>query len=238
MKTKWLSEISYDQGLIEQQEAFELVRANKDAIVLGLEHTPVITLGRRLSLKDNTKKINTDSNKSLVNKISVTDINGDIQELEVSSSDRGGEATLHSPGQLVVYPVCPIREWNMSVRDYVCWLERSMKHTCKHYGIETHSKQGESGVYSSSGKIGFVGIRVRNGITQHGLSFNVSNDLSLFKAIKPCGHTTLPLDSLKLHSIDATPKEVFEILSHYMIELFPLTATREVSEIRCSDARP
>jgi lipoyl(octanoyl) transferase len=220
---KWCGTVSYAEGLRLQQEAFTSCRERGESTLLGLEHATVITLGKRLQS-------------------SQAEVKFQPPGVDVQFTDRGGEATLHSPGQLVVYPVIDIRSRNMSVRDYVCWLEKALVATLREYGLETKIIEGQPGVYTSQGKIAFLGIRVKQGITQHGLSLNVCNDLTLFNWIRPCGKDIQSLDSLSLHGINATPKEVFAQLSGALMKAFHLTKEPLMKDsqtsISCTALRP
>ena len=62
-------------------------------MLLLLEHTPVITLGR------NAKATNVIASPDILTQRSV----------ELFECDRGGDVTFHGPGQLVGYPIFDLR---------------------------------------------------------------------------------------------------------------------------------
>lgn len=200
----WLGTIAYQEGLRLQAEYQHKTMHEHESFLLGLEHKPVITLGKRV--KDARSEI-----------LSPPD------GYEVEFTDRGGEATIHSPGQLVVYPILPLRELQLSVRDYVAGLETSLISTLKTYDLRAETHEGDTGVFTTNGKIGFIGIRVSNGISSHGLSLNVKNDLEVFQKIRACGKLNRPLDSLLNHKIDATPQDVFKKFIAVFAQVFGLT---------------
>lgn len=112
---------------------------------------------------------------------------------------RGGEATLHSPGQLVIYPVLSLPRLSLKVKDFILALEEITQSVLRDFGIETKKEGKYAGLYTSKGKLCFFGIHISHGVSQHGLSINVDNDLSLFNSIKSCGETNRKHDSLSLY---------------------------------------
>jgi len=89
-----LGTIDYATGLRLQQRLIALRKNNEIGdVLLLLEHTPVITLGR------NAKSNNIIASPELLAKRGV----------EVFESDRGGDVTFHGPGQLVGYPIFDLR---------------------------------------------------------------------------------------------------------------------------------
>jgi lipoate-protein ligase B len=190
VSTSWLGSTAYAEALLIQKNISDEVRNSSNAgVVLGLEHPPVITLGKRGSSEDLLLDC----------------------EMEVIEVDRGGQATLHSPGQLVVYPILKLRDLNLSVRGYVEQLEKSTIRMLSRYGIQA-SQGSQAGVFTERGKIAFVGVRIDRGVTRHGISINVSNDLGYFSKIRPCGFVNGrfdrmidhvdPLGSGVLHSLE------------------------------------
>lgn len=177
-----------------QTQAYGLVERSGFPVVLGFEYYPVITLGKRAEAQD-----------ELLWKSEELQAQG----FEVVETDRGGQATLHSPGQLVIYPLVPIRKLQISVRDFVALLEEATIQWLSKYQIQAYRKE-DAGVFTDKGKIAFIGIRVENGITRHGISINVSNDLNLFGGIRACGKANRHLDSVFENGIEIELRAAFE----------------------------
>jgi lipoate-protein ligase B len=186
--------ISYQKGLDLQQQSFDLVKANGRPVAIGCEHYPVITLGRSAQAQNEFLYSQQELRK---------------KGIEIFETDRGGQATLHSPGQLVIYPIVPLRDYGISVRDFVRTLEITTVEWLKLHKIKAFSSD-EAGVYTERGKIGFVGIRVQNGISRHGLAINLHNDLSLFQSIRSCGVSARSLDSLERAGVLVEMQEAFD----------------------------
>jgi lipoate-protein ligase B len=56
-------------------------------------------------------------------------------------------------------------------------------------------------VWTDRGKLGAVGIRVRDGVSLHGLALNVTTDLAAFELITPCGVAGTPVTSLAAEDV-------------------------------------
>ena len=179
LNSNWLGLIGYQRALEGQHNAHSDVLGGKPGIIMGLEHSPVVTLGLRA--KQNTDILSFENLKS----------NG----FEIVQTKRGGLATLHSPGQLVVYPVFSLRSAGLGVKDYVCLLLKVTQKTLEHFGVPCMAEGGAApGVYTKTGKIAFVGIQIKSGVTLHGVSINLNNNLEFFKAISPCGLSEIKID--------------------------------------------
>jgi lipoyl(octanoyl) transferase len=122
---------------------------------------------------------------------------GDIPVVQV---DRGGQVTYHGPGQIVAYPLVDIRRSGVGVRDFVNCIEESIIKVLRHYGVNGVRRAGAPGVYVDGEKIASVGLRVRQGRTFHGLSFNIDMDLEPFQRINPCGYEGLVVTQLSSFS--------------------------------------
>lgn len=114
-------------------------------------------------------------------------------DIPVVQSDRGGQVTYHGPGQLIAYPLLNLRRLNMGVRDLVTMIEQTIVAVLEHYAISAFPKPDAPGVYVDGAKIASLGLRVRRSCSFHGLSLNVSLDLSPFSRINPCGYQGLQM---------------------------------------------
>ncbi|MBP1149487.1 MULTISPECIES: lipoyl(octanoyl) transferase LipB [unclassified Methylocaldum] len=150
-----------------------------------LEHHPVYTLG----------------------------LNGDVRhmirttDIPVVKTDRGGQITYHGPGQLIAYVLVDLRRKNLGIRRLVSALENAVIGLLKQYGITAEARRDAPGVYVDGRKIASLGLRVRKGCSYHGLSLNVSSDLSPFSAINPCGYAGLEVTSLTALDVAIQPHE-------------------------------
>ncbi len=172
----WLGTCDYEQGLEFQSVAVDRVKKGGNAQFLCCEHPTVITLGKR--------------GQSLTDVLTSMEVLRE-KNIKIIATDRGGQATLHNPGQLVIYPVVPLREWGLGVREYVECLERATAHYLAEYGMEV-TRREEPGLYVDGQKIAAFGIRVDRGVTLHGLAININNDLESFSLIRQCGQFVLP----------------------------------------------
>jgi lipoyl(octanoyl) transferase len=111
----------------------------------------------------------------------------------VFSTGRGGQYTYHGPGQRVAYVMLDLKKRGGDVRGFVAALERWIIATLAKFSIQGENREDRVGVWVArpgrEDKIAALGIRVRRGITFHGLSINVDPDLTHFDGIVPCGVT-------------------------------------------------
>ncbi len=192
---KWLGKVPYAVALEFQSELVVQALETQEAFLLGLEHPKVVTLGKRGDLDQDLK-------------LSVQDL--ESLNFQYYRVDRGGHATLHSPGQLVIYPIVPLERFNISIRDFVCKMQKATQELLQIYGIETFQEERDPGLYTKNGKIAFFGIRIQKGITYHGLSLNVSNNLEDFDMIRSCGKDVETFDRVSFYNPNASSHELFE----------------------------
>src|ERR1700726_208716 len=89
-----LGQVAYGEGLGLQRKLIDLRKAGEIGdVLLLLEHSPVITLGR---------------NAKAANVLASPDALA-ARHVEVFECDRGGDVTFHGPGQLVGYPIFDLR---------------------------------------------------------------------------------------------------------------------------------
>jgi lipoyl(octanoyl) transferase len=113
----------------------------------------------------------------------------------VFETDRGGELTYHGPGQRIVYTLLDVRRHTGGdIRAFVRLIESSVIGALDRLGVPAWSDPGRPGVWvdrpqrpGGAAKIAAIGLRVRRGISLHGISLNVDPDLEHFSTIVPCG---------------------------------------------------
>jgi lipoyl(octanoyl) transferase len=135
--------------------------------------------------------------------------------VELFEVDRGGQATLHSPGQVVIFPMLDLKAHRLGVKKFVEMLFTTATRVLSSYDIESSVNWECPGLYTRRGKIGSCGIRVDRGVVRHGLSVNVTNDLSLFDGLNPCGASNAKLDRVANYSCPSSmeyfsPRSFFE----------------------------
>jgi len=114
------------------------------------------------------------------------------------SVGRGGEATYHGPGQVVLYPVLDLRRYRQDLHWHLSALEETVVRACIAYGVEGASGgvDGLTGVWIDGAKVAATGVRAQRWVTSHGIAWNVGVDLSHFSHIVPCGIADRPVQSL------------------------------------------
>lgn len=111
----------------------------------------------------------------------------------VYQTGRGGQHTYHGPGQRVAYAMLDLkkRQEAPDIRHYVWQLEAWIIDTLAVYGIKGERREGRVGIWvdtpAGEKKIAALGVRITRWVTWHGISINLSPDLSHFGGIVPCG---------------------------------------------------
>ena len=119
------------------------------------------------------------------------------KKIKVIKTNRGGKITLHNPGQKVVYFVINLNKRKKDIRLFIKIIEKSIIELLKKYNIIAYADRKNIGIWVKNKKISAIGIRVRNWIAYHGCSINISNNLSHYKKIIPCGLSNEMVTSFK-----------------------------------------
>ena len=107
-----LGQVDYGEGLRLQQKLVDLRKAEQIGdLLLLLEHSPVITLGR---------------NASAANVLASADALA-ARGVELFECDRGGDVTFHGPGQLVGYPIVDLRSHELAPLDGWCGADTPVR---------------------------------------------------------------------------------------------------------------
>jgi len=211
--------LSYGESLkLQKSISNRLVQGDvkyKNVIILT-EHNPVYTIGIR------TKNYTIDDEEKL-RKLGA----------EFYRTNRGGLITFHGPGQLVAYPIINLKNFEPSVRWYVCHIEKTIIDLCKRHGITAKTTE-DTGVWVENRKICAIGIHASRYVTTHGLAFNCNVDLDWFKHIVPCGLegkevTSLSKELSKNVSIEDTIPEIiasFQDVFNCSTEIIDSSETR------------
>ena len=192
---EWKGVIPFSESL-KAQEHFKGIALKGAFCFLGFESKkPVITKGLR------TKPEDIVWSKEVLNQ----------KHFEQYDLIRGGQATLHAPGQLVIYPIVSLSLLNLKMKDFIVLLESITQDVLIDLGIPCERLEKYAGLSTERGKIAFFGIHISEGVSQHGLSINVNNDLNLFSSIKSCGVLNRPHDRLSNHGSKITSEQLFNL---------------------------
>jgi len=190
-----LGTVPYQPAWELQDELAEQRRGRRigDRLLL-VEHFPVYTIGR-----------GGDASNMLASTERLREIGAELIRV-----DRGGDVTFHGPGQLVAYPIVELLD-PLDLRRYVRILEAAVLDTAAVFGVEATRFDGRPGIWiDDQRKLAAIGVRVKRGVTTHGLALNVNTDLKWFDEMIPCGIPGTEVTSLA-HELGASvPMEAVE----------------------------
>lgn len=140
----------------------------------------------------------------------------DPNKFKVYKTNRGGQFTYHGPGQRIVYVMLDLRKKGYDIRGFVTLLENWIISSLKTIGISASNDKDHVGIWvkekNKLNKISSIGLRVRKGITFHGVSININPNLDNFKGINPCGKNSSAVTSIYKLGLDRKIKEFDNIL--------------------------
>ena len=190
-----LGTVAYRPTWDLQDELAEQRRGRRigDRLLL-VEHFPVYTIGR---------------GGDVTNMLATPDR---LRELgaELIRIDRGGDVTYHGPGQIVAYPIVELKD-PLDLRRYVRTLEAAVIDTAGAFGVPADRLDGHPGIWvDGERKLAAIGVRVKRGVTTHGLALNVNTELRWFDEMIPCGIRGKGVTSLARELEGEVPMEVVE----------------------------
>jgi len=182
MEAHLLGQIDFGRCLALQQRLVREIAARGDAQVrlLLCEHPDVVTVGRGGS----PAEVQRDSRLIRSGR------------LDVRWVKRGGGCLVHTPGQLAVYPILPLRGHGFSVGEYLERLQTGIANTLQELGIQVSTRPGQHGIWGRTGQLVAFGVAVRDWVTYHGAFVNVSPSLGLFRVVEAAPGPTARTSSL------------------------------------------
>ena len=130
-------------------------------------------------------------------------------QIRIIKTNRGGKTTYHGPGQRIVYFMIDLNNRKKDIRKFVNIIEKSLIDFLKNYQIDSATYKERVGIWVTGKngkkiikeeKIGAIGLRLKNWVTYHGLSFNIKPKMENYKFIDACGLKNFRNTSL--HELD------------------------------------
>jgi lipoyl(octanoyl) transferase len=175
---KSIKPIKYKKALTFLETRLADINSNngKDLIWL-LEHEEVYTAGKNFNEKE------------ILNK-----------NINLIKTNRGGKITYHGPGQIICYFVIDLKKRKRDIRKLITLIEKTIIESLLEFNIHTFGDPKNIGIWFADNneikKVAAIGIRVSKWIAYHGFAINISNDLSKYKNIIPCGITDKGITNL------------------------------------------
>lgn len=197
--------VGYPEALaFMERRAAEIADGEAGEAVWLLEHPPLYTAGTSAKEAD------------------LLDAGG----FPVYPAGRGGQYTYHGPGQRVGYTMLDVKARGGDIRKFVHALEAWLILALARLGVTGERRAGRIGIWvadpatGSENKIAALGIRVRRGVSFHGVSLNVDPDLSHFAGIVPCGISQYGVTSLRALGKPASMAAVDDALKASFAQAF------------------
>jgi len=193
--------------LVDYKKSIELMEKRVEGINEGkvsellwfLEHPPIYTAGTSSNDKDLLKE----------------------NLFPVFRTNRGGQFTYHGPGQRVAYIMLNVRDRDYNVKSFIRLLEQWIMNSLMDIGIKSFLIKGKVGIWvNNEEKIASLGLRIRKGISFHGISLNINPNLEHFSGIIPCGNENSGITSIEKIGLNIKKKEIDKILISNFKKIF------------------
>ena len=194
--------VDYKKSIQLMEKRVENIKKKKQSELLWfLEHPSIYTAGT--SSKD----------KDLLND----------NLFPVIKTNRGGQFTYHGPGQRIAYIMLNVRDREYNVKSFIRLLEQWIMNSLHDMGIKSFLIKGKVGIWvRNEEKIASLGLRIRKGISFHGVSLNINPNLDHFSGIIPCGNENSGVTSIEKIGLDISKKEIDNILISNFSKVFKI----------------
>jgi lipoyl(octanoyl) transferase len=175
--------IPFRQAWKQQEELVkEIQKGNARSTLVLCQHPTVITIGR---------------NGGMHNIVASQELLAD-NNVEIIPINRGGDITLHNPGQLIGYPIFRLTDFKEDLHWFLRNIEQAIINVLANFGLNAGQYPGYTGVWlQEERKICAIGLHCSRWVTSHGFALNCSNDISAFNWIIPCGIQEKEVTSLQ-----------------------------------------
>ena len=180
--------VEYENSIeFMQQRVSEIFNKSKNELIWFLNHDHIYTQGTSANENEIIKK----------------------NKIRIVKTNRGGKTTYHGPGQRIVYFMIDLNNKKKDIRKFITVIEKSLMDFLKNYHIDSTTYKERVGIwvtgkngkrFNKEEKIGAIGLRLKNWITYHGLSFNIKPKMENYKFIDACGLKNFKNTSL--HELD------------------------------------
>ena len=170
----------------------KIINKSKNELIWFLNHDHIYTQGTSATTNEILKK----------------------NKIRIVKTNRGGKTTYHGPGQRIVYFMIDLNNKKKDIRKFITIIEKSLMDFLKNYQIDSTTYKERVGIwvtgkngkkFNQEEKIGAIGLRLKNWITYHGLSFNIKPKMENYKFINACGLKNFRNTSL--HELDINISE-------------------------------
>ncbi len=208
MSVEWLTSsepVAYPDALsFMEQRAAAIAEGRASEAIWLLEHPSLFTAGTSAKVSDLLEP----------------------DRFPVFEAGRGGQYTYHGPGQRIGYVMMNVKARGGDIRRFVHDLEEWLIRTLAQLGVSGERRAGRVGIWvvdpqtGAENKIAALGLRVRRGVSFHGVSLNVSPDLTHFAGIVPCGIQAHGVTSLAALGLTTYMPDVDAALRTAFVEVF------------------
>ena len=194
---KSIKPIKYDVAIkLLEERLLDINNNKKNNLIWLLEHEEIYTAGTNYKEEE------------ILNK-----------DIKLIKTNRGGKITYHGPGQLICYFVIDLKKRKKDIRKFITLIEKTIIESLFEFNIKSFGDPKNIGIWvdnqSNIKKVAAIGIRVSKWIAYHGFSINISNDLTKYQNIIPCGISDKGVTNLKFIN-----DQNYNTLSNVIVENF------------------
>jgi len=176
---KSIKPVKYDVAIKLLEKRLKDINNNKKSdLIWLLEHEAIYTAGTNYKEEE------------ILNK-----------DINLIKTNRGGKITYHGPGQLICYFVIDLKQRKKDIRKFITLIEKTIIESLFELNIKSFGDPKNIGIWvndtSNIKKVAAIGVRVSKWIAYHGFAINISNDLTKYQNIIPCGISDKGVTNLK-----------------------------------------
>ena len=176
---KSIKPVKYDVAVkLLEERLLDINNSKKGDLIWLLEHEEIYTAGTNYKEDE------------ILNK-----------DINLIKTNRGGKVTYHGPGQLICYFVIDLKKRKKDIRKFITLIEKTIIESLSEFHIKSFGDPKNIGIWvddrTNIKKVAAIGVRVSKWIAYHGFAINISNNLTKYKNIIPCGISDKGVTNLK-----------------------------------------